>query len=87
MGMLDKSIERMTGFPKRLGKLYRSLWTGLQVMFLKMSVDFQLIADLTRMVMPIYRIAPARRTIVYLFYYPCKFAVFQIGTAYRFQGS
>lgn len=62
-----------------------SIWGSVPQ--LSISVIFRPVIDLIRLKMPPYRITVAQKIVISKFYYPYKFAVFQISTVYRFQGS
>lgn len=62
-----------------------SIWGSVPQ--LSMSVIFRPVIDLVRLKMPPYRITVAQKIVISKFYYPCKFAVFQIIRVYQFQGN
>lgn len=81
--------RKKTVFFLKTEELCRSAeWrTKLLALFLRISLPVPFITKVIKLERPLGRIALARKRIVNRFYYPCKFALFRLSSAFWLQGS
>lgn len=87
MDIKGTAKRKMTVFLLKMGKLYRSAQTRLHAIFLRISMVFTLVTKVINQERSHCRIALAQKRVVNRFYYPCRFALFRLGSAFWLQGS
>lgn len=87
MDIKDTAKRKMTVFLLKMGELYRSAQTKLYALFLRISMVITLVTKIIKLERSRCRIALAQKRIINRFYYPCRFALFRLSSAFWLQGS
>lgn len=87
MDRKDTAKRKMTIFPQKMGKLYRSAQTKLHALFLRISMVITLVTKYIKQERSLCKTVLPGKRVVNMFYYPCKFALFRRSWAFWFQGN